>query len=571
MLVSQFLLGTIKEMPADAEIISHQLMLRAGMIRKLASGLYTWLPLGLRVLYKVENIVREEINCTGALEILMPSVQPAELWQESERWEKYGSELLKIQDRHDREFCYAPTHEEVITDLARHELRSYKQLPITLYQIQTKFRDEIRPRYGVMRAREFLMKDAYSFHLDQASLKETYQVMYEAYSRIFTRLGLQFRAVVADTGAIGGKYSQEFQVLAEAGEDIVVYSDSSDYAANIELAEALVPQIKRPAPTAKMEKVETPGLRTIQALVDQMNIPSEKSVKTLIVQGKEHPLIALILRGDHELNEVKAARLPEIASPLTFVHEAEIREILGCGPGSLGPVNLNIPFLVDHYAAVLADFVCGANEEGYHFKNVNWGRDVKLGKVNDLRKVVEGDLSPDGRGKLKFTHGIEVGQIFQLGGHYSQKMKLTVLNEVGKMVHPLMGCYGIGVSRIVSAAIEQHHDEKGIIWPQAMAPFDVALVPIQFHKSYRVREAAEKLYNQLENAGYEVLFDDRHERPGVIFTDMDLIGIPHRIVVSERGVDQGTIEYKARNKNEVEHWLIDQAVQKLMGLLEQNN
>lgn len=563
MLLSQFLLATVKETPSDAELVSHRLMIRAGMIRKLASGLYTWLPLGLRVLRKVEKIIREEMNAAGALELLMPTVQPAELWQESERWDKYGPELLRFEDRHKRAFCYGPTHEEVITDVMRSELKSYKQLPINFYQIQTKFRDEIRPRFGVMRGREFLMKDSYSFHTDQASLQETYDKMYQAYTNIFTRLGLKFRPVLADTGRIGGDYSHEFQVLAESGEDCVVYSDEGDYAANIELAQAQAPEGERPKPTAKMEKFATPGLRTILDLADQMDISPETGVKTLIVKGEEEPLVALILRGDHELNTIKAGHLPEVASPLTMADEKDIQKALGAAPGSLGPVNLKIPYIIDRDAAQLSDFVCGANEDDFHFKNVNWERDAELKQVADIRNVVEGDRSPDGTGKLLFTRGIEVGQLFQNGDIYTRKMNMTVLSENGKAIYPLTGCYGLGVTRTVAAAVEQHHDNRGIIWPIAMAPFEVAIVPLQMHKSYRVREVADQLYADLQAAGFDVLLDDRKERPGVKFADMDLIGIPHRIVIGEKGIDNGTVEYKARDSEDVVHWKMDEVLTQL--------
>ncbi len=553
MKVSQFFLATVKETPADAVLASHQLMIRAGMLRKLASGLYTWLPLGLRVLQKVADVVREEMNRAGALELLMPIVQPASLWQESGRWEAYGAELLRIMDRHQNGFCFGPTHEEVITDIARQELKSYKQLPLNFYQIQTKFRDEIRPRFGVMRSREFLMKDAYSFDLDEKGMQAAYEKMFDAYRRIFTRLGLNFRAVLADTGAIGGDYSHEFQVLADVGEDTVVYSDESDYAANIEKAAAQAPQGERVKPVAEMKKIATPGVRTIKQLADKANILPEKGVKTLIVKGDESSLIALILRGDHELNDVKAQHLPGVAFPLQFADEKEIREAIGCGPGSLGPVNLPIPFIVDRDAAQLVDFSCGANEDDFHWINVNWERDVPLGSVADIRKVVEGDISPDGKGRLRFARGIEVGQVFQLGDKYSRKMNATVVDELGKSRYLQMGCYGIGVSRTVAAAIEQNHDERGIIWPTPMAPFFIALVPVNMHKSYRVREACEKLYNELIDAGYEVLWDDRKERPGVMFADMDLIGIPHRLVISESGLDRGIVEYKARKSKEAEN------------------
>lgn len=562
MKISQFLLATVKETPADAQIVSHRLMLRSGMIRKLASGLYVWLPLGLRVLRKVEQIVREEMNRIGALESMMTIVAPGELWQESGRWQKYGPELLRFNDRHDRDFCLGPTHEEVFTDVARSELRSYRQMPVTLYQIQTKFRDEIRPRFGVMRAREFTMKDAYSFNMDQASLQQSYDDMFEAYTRIFTRLGLKFRPVWADTGAIGGTHSQEFQVLADTGEDVVVYSDQSEYAANIERAEALAPKVEYDQPKA-LEKFATPDAKTIQDLNDQFGLTPQTGVKTLIVRGSESPLIALILRGDHELNEIKAEKLPQVAAPLEMVERDEIKLALDCGVGSLGPVDLSIPYIVDRDAAALSNFVCGANQEGYHYKNVNWGRDAECNEVADLRNVVEGDKSPDGKGELRFARGIEVGQIFQLGDKYSKAMNFTILDEAGKAVTPLMGCYGIGVSRTVAAAIEQNHDEHGIIWPDAMAPFQVVIVPMQMHKAYRVKEAAEKIYQQLLEAGFDVLFDDRKERPGVMFADMDLIGIPHRIVIGERGLDQGTIEYKQRSSGEVEHWPIDDLLENL--------
>lgn len=546
MLVSHYFLPTEKETPADAELASHQLMLRAGLVRKLASGLYTWLPLGLRVLRKIECIVREEMNRSGALEMLMPSIHPAELWQESGRWQQYGPELLRFSDRHQREFCYGPTHEEVITDLARRELKSYKQLPLTLYQIQTKFRDEIRPRFGVMRAREFIMKDAYSFHSDPASMKKTYDNMYQAYCRIFQRLSLRFRAVLADTGSIGGSYSHEFQVLANAGEDFVVYSDEGDYAANLEKAEAAIPEGERPAATKVMEKLATPDVKTIAAL-KAFNIEASQSVKTLIVRGTEEPMVALILRGDHELNEIKAQNLPEVASPLEFVAESEVIGKLDCGFGSLGPVNLSMPCLVDRDAAHLADFCCGANEPGFHLIGVNWERDVPLGKVVDLRNVVAGDKSPDGKGHLQFARGIEVGHIFQLGTKYSDAMKCQVLSEKGKPVPLMMGCYGLGISRIVAAAIEQNHDERGILWPLALAPFQLVILPMNSHKSSTVDVASKALYQELSALGIEVLLDDRNERAGVMFADMDLLGIPHRLVVSDKGLEQNAYEYKQRS------------------------
>ncbi len=549
MLVSHYLLCTMKETPADAELISHQLMLRAGLVRKLASGLYTWLPLGLRVLQKVQTIVREEMNRIGALELIMPAVHPAELWQESGRWQQYGPELLRFVDRHEREFCYGPTHEEVITDLARRELKSYKQLPLTLYQIQSKFRDEIRPRFGVMRSREFVMKDAYSFGLTEQSMQEIYDAMYQAYHRILQRLSLKFRAVLADTGSIGGHHSHEFQVLANSGEDLIVYSDGSDYAANLEKAQAQAPQTQRASARQELEKIATPDAKTIAALA-AFGIKAVNSVKTLFVKGSEQPIVALVLRGDHELNETKAQQLPEIASPLQWVDEASVIAAVGCGFGSLGPLNLPLPYLVDRDAAQLSDFCCGANEAGYHFVGVNWERDLSLGKVADLRNVVVGDKSPDGQGHLQFTRGIEVGHIFQLGTKYSEAMNCQVLNEQGKSVPLRMGCYGLGISRIVAAAIEQNHDERGIIWPLPLAPFQCVIIPLNAYKSEQVRQVAHSLYQQLSDAGIEVLFDDRRERAGVMFADMDLIGIPQRLVVGEKGLANGEVEYKRRTDAE---------------------
>ena len=553
MRTSQFPLQTLKEIPSDAEIASHQLMLRAGLIRKLAAGLYTWLPLGLRVLRKVERIVREEMDRAGALEVLMPAVQPAELWEESGRWQKYGAELLRMQDRHGRDFCFGPTHEEIITDLARNELRSYRQLPINFYQIQTKFRDERRPRFGVMRAREFLMKDAYSFHLDQASLQQTYDAMHAAYCRIFLRCGLDFRPVAADTGSIGGNASHEFHVLAEAGEDAIAFSSASDYAANVELAEALAPAAQAAPPTRALEKVATPDARTIDELVQQFDQPIEQTVKTLIVHAAEDAdaeLVALLVRGDHELNEIKAEKLPLVAAPLSMASEEEIRAAIGAGPGSLGPIGLDIPIIADRAVAVASDFSAGANEDGKHWFGINWGRDCELPEVADLRNVVEGDPSPDGQGTLTIARGIEVGHIFQLGKTYSEKLGAGVLDENGKNLTTTMGCYGIGVSRVVGAAIEQHHDDKGIVWPTAIAPFQVSLIPMQMKKSERVREAAEKMYAELQSAGIEVLFDDRDARPGVMFADTELIGIPHRVVIGERGLDAGEVEYRGRGDAE---------------------
>ena len=553
MRTSNFPLQTLKEVPADAEIASHRLMLRAGLIRKLAAGLYTWLPLGLRVLRKVEDIVRQEMDRAGALEVLMPAVQPAELWQESGRWEKYGAELLRLTDRHNREFCFGPTHEEIITDLARNELRSYRQLPVNYYQIQTKFRDEIRPRFGVMRAREFLMKDAYSFHVDQDSLQQTYDVMHATYCRIFERCGLDFRPVAADTGSIGGSGSHEFHVLADSGEDAIAFSTGSDYAANIELAEAVAPTAAAATPTRAMEIIDTPNAKTIAELVEQFDQAIERTIKTLIVvaaEGVEPGLVALLLRGDHELNAIKAEKLPLVASPLQMASEDQIRAAVGAGPGSLGPVGLGLPMIVDRAAAVVSDFSAGANVDGKHCFGINWGRDVALPEVADIRNVVEGDPSPDGKGTLTIARGIEVGHIFQLGQKYSAALNASVLDESGRQVTMTMGCYGIGVSRVVGAAIEQHNDEQGITWPTAIAPFTLALIPMQMKKSQRVRDAAETLYNELRAAGIDVLFDDRDARPGVMFADMELIGIPHRVVIGERGLDNGEVEYRGRKDNE---------------------
>ncbi|MEJ8318125.1 proline--tRNA ligase [Pseudomonas oryzihabitans] len=552
MRTSQFLLSTLKETPSDAVVISHQLLLRAGMIRKLASGLYTWLPLGLRVLRKVEAVVREEMNATGALEVLMPAIQPAELWQESGRWEQYGPELLRLKDRHQRDFCVGPTHEEVITDLMRNELNSYKQLPINLYQIQTKFRDEIRPRFGLMRGREFVMKDAYSFHLNQASLQETYDAMYQAYCNVFSRLGLNFRPVQADNGSIGGSGSHEFHVLAGSGEDDIAFSDSSDYAANIEKAEALPRETARGAATEELRLVDTPDTKTIADLVEKFGLAIEKTVKTLVVRGAEEgTLVALVVRGDHELNEIKAANLPEVASPLVFATEPEIRVAIGASPGSLGPMNLSIPCIVDRSVALMSDFGIGANQEDKHYFGVNWERDLPLPQVADLRNVVAGDPSPDGQGTLVIKRGIEVGHIFQLGTKYSEAMKLSVLGEEGKPTTLTMGCYGIGVSRVVAAAIEQNHDERGIRWPAALAPFQIALVPMKYENA-AVKEATDRLYGELKAAGFDVLLDDRDKKtsPGVKFADMELIGIPHRLVVGERGLNEGLVEYKGRTDSD---------------------
>ena len=554
MRATQMLIATLKETPADAEVISHQLMLRSGMIRRLTSGLYTWLPLGLKTLRKVERIVREEMDRAGAQEVLMPAVQPAELWQESGRWEQYGPELLRLKDRHDRDYCVGPTHEEVITDLVRKEISSYKQLPANFYQIQTKFRDEIRPRFGVMRSREFIMKDAYSFHVDEDSLKETYQAMYDAYTRIFTRLGLDFRPVIADNGAIGGTGSHEFHVLADSGEDDIVFSTGSDYAANMEKAEALPAPLgsdaRRPTPGEELRLVDTPDAKTIAALVEQHGLPIEKTIKTLMVHAAEGGLIALLVRGDHELNEVKAENLPEVAAPLTMASEEEIRAVVGAGPGSLGPVNLDMPVIIDRSVALMSDFGAGANIDGKHYFGINWERDVALPKVADIRNVVEGDPSPDGQGTLSIKRGIEVGHVFQLGRKYSEAMNATVLGDEGRAIHPWMGCYGIGVTRVVAAAIEQNHDDAGIIWPDPIAPFHIALVPMNAHKSQRVREESEKLYVELTAAGFEVLLDDRDLRPGVKFADHELMGLPHRLVVGDRGLDKGELEYKGRRDSE---------------------
>ncbi|MBD2813858.1 proline--tRNA ligase [Xenorhabdus sp. Flor] len=553
MRTSQYLLSTLKETPADAEVVSHKLMLRAGMIRKLASGLYNWMPTGVRVLRKVENIVREEMNNAGAVEVSMPVVQPADLWQESGRWVQYGPELLRLEDRGARPFVLGPTHEEVITDLIRNEVTSYKQLPLNLFQIQTKFRDEVRPRFGVMRSREFIMKDAYSFHTSQESLQETYDKMYDAYSKIFTRIGLDFRAVQADTGSIGGNASHEFQVLAASGEDDIVFSTESNYAANIELAEAVMPSQERSAPTEDMRLVDTPNAKTIAELIEQFNLPIEKTVKTLLVHAAEesgHKLVALLVRGDHELNEIKAEKLSLVASPLEFATEEEIRAIVKAGPGSLGPVNLPIPVIIDRSVSVMSDFGAGANIDDKHYFGINWERDLPLPEIADIRNVVNGDISPDGQGTLQIKRGIEAGHIFQLGTKYSDALKATVQNEDGHNQVVTMGCYGIGVTRIVAAAIEQNHDDRGIIWPDAIAPFQVAILPMNMHKSYRVKEVAEKLYADLRASGIDVIFDDRKERPGVMFADMELIGVPHTLVIGDRNLDNGEIEYKYRRNGD---------------------
>ncbi|NRB39522.1 MAG: proline--tRNA ligase [Pseudomonadales bacterium] len=568
MRASQYLIPTLKETPSDAEVISHQLMLRAGMIRKLASGLYSWLPAGLRVLQKVEAIVREEMNRSGAMEVLMPVVQPADLWEESGRWAEYGPELLRIKDRHGREFCLGPTHEEVITDLVRDSINSYKQLPMNFYQIQTKFRDEVRPRFGLMRGREFTMKDAYSFHASQDCLQETYDKMYDTYSRIFTRLGLEFRAVDADTGSIGGNASHEFHVLADSGEDAIAFSTESDFAANIEKAEALADKEQADAPSQELEKVATPATHSIDDVSAFFKVAAAQTLKTLIVlaetneEGKQE-LIALVLRGDHELNDIKVDKIPGVAVPMAMASDEEIKAVTGCGVGSLGP-NLKIKTYVDRSAAVCSDVVVGANEDGFHLTGFNWGRDGELPEVVDIRNVVEGDKSPDGKGTIVIKRGIEVGHIFQLGTKYSSAMKATILNENGKAQVMEMGCYGIGVSRIVASAIEQNYDDKGIIWPESIAPFQIAIVPLNMQKSEMVKEAAEELYAKLQAKGLDVYFDDRNERPGVKFADIELVGIPHRIVIGERSLKEGNIEYKHRKGGDAQ----DIAVTEIDGFID---
>jgi prolyl-tRNA synthetase len=550
MRLSQYPISTLKEVPGDAEVVSHQLMLRAGLIRRLAAGLYTWLPMGFRTLKKVEQIVREEMNRAGALEMIMPTVQPAELWIESTRWAKYGPELLRFKDRHEREFCYGPTHEEVITDIARRELRSYKQLPVNFYQIQSKFRDEIRPRFGVMRAREFVMKDAYSFHTDEAGLAEGYRLMYEAYTRIFTRMGLKFRAVQADGGSIGGATTQEFHVLADSGEDAIVFSDADDYAANLETAVALASTAPRAAATQSLSKVPTPNARTIAEVSAQLGVTPAQCVKTLLVDGAGGDVIALVIRGDHELNAVKAQKLDGVASPLKMAGADRIRGAAGAEPGFIGPIGFKGRIYVDHAAANLADFVCGANEKDMHYRGVNWGRDLPDRQSVDIRNVQPGDPSPTGRGRLQIARGIEVGHIFQLGQLYSAAMKASVLDEQGNALTMFMGCYGIGVTRVVAAAIEQNHDANGIVWPDAIAPFQVVLVPINYQKSARVQETADALYRDFNAAGIDVLLDDRDARPGVKFADSELLGIPHRIVIGERSLAAGNLEYRHRRATE---------------------
>ena len=571
MRVSKYLLSTVRETPAEAETISHQLMLRAGMIRKLAAGIYSWLPLGLRALRKVEAIVRDEMERAGALEVLMPAVQPAELWQESNRWEKYGPELLRFTDRHHREFCFGPTHEEVITDLMRREIKSYRQLPANFYQIQMKFRDEIRPRFGVMRAREFLMKDAYSFHADENSLRETYKVMHDTYTRIFQRIGLEFRPVAADTGSIGGNASHEFHVLASSGEDSIAICDQCNYAANVELAPALLPIGKRANGNKPMQAVDTPNAKTIEEVSQLLKVPAHQTVKTLLVNGVDG-VIALVLRGDHELNAIKAEKLSQVAKPLAFATPAEVQKAAGCEPGSIGPVNLKITVIADEAAARLSDFVCGANHNHQHLIGVNWGRDLPEPAVADIRNAQNGDPCPNSQkdkcaGALVIKRGIEVGHIFQLGTKYSEALQATVLDEAGKAITMPMGCYGIGVSRVVAAAIEQNHDEQGIIWPDAIAPFHIALVPIGYAKSEAVKSAVDQLYRELTNAGLDVLLDDRNERPGVIFADMDLIGIPHRLVLGEKGLTKGVAEYKGRREKAVREILLSDLVAEMVRIV----
>lgn len=561
MRTSQFPLSTVKEIPADAEIASHKLMIRAGLIRKLAAGVYTWLPLGLRVLRKVEHIVRAEMNNAGGLEVLMPALQPAELWQETGRWEKYGPELARLKDRHDREFCLGPTHEEIITDLARHELKSYKQLPITYYQIQSKFRDEIRPRFGVMRSREFIMKDAYSFHLDQESLQATYDVMYQAYTNIFNRFGLKFRAVIADSGSIGGAVSHEFHVLAESGEDAIAFSTASDYAANVEKAEALAPEGALTAPTQANTLMDTPNQHSIDDISAFFKVSAAQCLKTLIVKGDDDTLVALLLRGDHELNPIKAEKIDGVLTPLQFASDEEILGACNCKPGSIGPIGLSIKIVADRSVTAMSDFICGANQDGKHYQGVNWQRDLALPEqIADLRMVVEGDPSPDGKGQITIARGIEVGHIFQLGTKYSEAMNASIVNEAGKNQIMLMGCYGIGISRVVAAAIEQGHDDRGIIWPNELAPFQVAICPMNMHKSDRLIDTVEKIYQDLTDAGIEVLLDDRKVRAGFMFSDMELIGIPHRIVIGDRGLDSGTVEYQGRMDKESQNVEFDNLV-----------
>ena len=567
---SQLFITTLKEAPNEAELVSHKLMLRAGLIRRLGSGLYTWMPLGLRVLRKVEGIVREEMDRTGANELLMPAVQPAELWQETGRWALFGPQMLKIKDRHEREFCFGPTHEEVITDLVRREVKSYRQLPLNLYQIQTKFRDEIRPRFGVMRAREFLMKDAYSFHSSRTCLEQTYAVMHATYTRIFERLGLKFRAVAADTGAIGGSGSHEFHVLADSGEDAIAWCPQSDYAANVELAEAMAPAAPRAAASAPVTKVATPKMHSIDEVAAGLSVPASTIVKTLLMVDEAGATVALLVRGDHSLNEVKVGKLAGLNGALRFANEAEVRSAAGCGAGSIGPVGLKARVVADRAVAAMADWVCGANEDGFHLTGVNWGRDLPEPEVADIRNAEAGDPSPDGKGTLEIARGIEVGHIFQLGNKYSSAMGATYLDESGQSQVMEMGCYGIGVSRIVAAAIEQNHDDRGIIFPAAMAPFQVVVVALGLAKSAAVKETAERLYADLQAAGIDVLFEDRDERPGVMFADMELMGIPHRITVGDRALANGEVEYKCRRSGEGGNWPVAEALSSTLAALAQS-
>ena len=559
MRASKYTIATLKETPADAEIISHQLMIRAGLIRKLASGIYSWLPMGFRVLQKIENIIREEMNASGAQEVMLPVVQPAELWHESGRWSQYDEGLLlQFRDRHDREFCFGPTHEEVITDLARGELKSHKQLPVNYYQIQTKFRDETRPRFGVLRSREFTMKDAYSFHTDQASLNETYEQMHDAYSRILTRMDLDFRPVLADSGSIGGSASVEFHVLAESGEDKIAFSSESDYAANVEMAEALAPA-SEDAGLLDTEELATPGVKTIEDVCKALDVTANRTVKTLIVKGSESNLVALVLRGDHQLNAIKAEKIESVASPLTMANDAEIKAEIDASTGSIGPQGLSMPIIADRSAAALRNFIAGANKNDFHTRNLNWERDARATAIEDIRDVVEGDPSPDGKGKIMFKRGIEVGHIFQLGDKYSKSMNATVLDASGKAVVMQMGCYGMGVTRLVGAIIEQNHDESGIIWPESIAPFSVIVIPINAHKSEQVRATAESLYAELTDQGVEVLLDDREDvRPGAKFADAELMGIPHRVVIGDRGLDKGVVEYVNRREGNNKDLTLDQ-------------
>jgi len=568
MKVSQFPFSTLREIPADAEIISHQLMLKAGMIRRLASGLYIWAPLGLKVLRKVEAVVREEMNKAGAIELLMPTVQPSELWHESGRWKEYGPELLRLKDRKGVEFCLGPTHEEIITEYVRKELKSYKELPINYYQIQTKFRDEVRPRFGVMRSREFIMKDAYSFHLTQESLQQTYDAMFQAYTNIFSRLGLDFRPVLADTGSIGGSASHEFHVLADSGEDAIAFSNESDYAANVELAEAVAPEGERPAPAQDMQTIDTPDMHTIDELSAFLKLDPEHSIKTLIVAGEEEgTVITILMQGNDQLNELKAEKLSGVASPLTYATDEQLLEAAGCQAGSIGPVGLKTKIYADRATINMADFVCGANEDGKHITGVNWGRDLPEPEFVDVRNVIEGDPSPDGKGTLSILRGIEVGHIFQLGKKYSKAMNATVLAENGKPETMTMGCYGIGITRVVAASIEQNHDDNGIIWPEALAPFQLSIIPINYNKSEEVRKAADDLYAELIKKGFDVLLDNRNMRPGAMFADHELVGIPHRMVISDRGIKAGQVEYKSRTDEKATDVALDEILEFLTGKL----